>query len=355
MSIPKISAGYMPEKSFPITPEEYVQNHHRKECRLRHNMRPEVKCRDVQRLRHATFSDMMEALKKSMSSSSSTEVRNRVLEVLREGVEGVEAAFWNGSHALKQKAIKIFERYSIIKAQEKVGDDTGITIPGAGTIFGPEYYQFLCRIGGSQVVRHFVCRNTNCSKEGHFYGRNTDWISTVADGGWRFMCPICHLAYQPNTKMHAGVLLLPAQFVLQLPEGLILSAWPGSAEENALAEMMLTLAEDHLGKEAHRLNDFDLKERIWEVTNRHCVEIPTTRNMELSAEIRQYVKEQNRDRTKQQQWSFAHLADGFRGGFFKYNKEQTFIMSTEETKIWLALIHEAMQRRVNNVFKTSES
>jgi len=211
-------------------------------------------------------------------------------------------------------------------------------------------------LGGPDVVRHFVCRNTKCSKEGHYYGRNTDWISTVADGGWHFMCPVCHLAYQSKAKRHAGVPLLPAQFVLQLPSGLILSEWPGSAEENALAEMMSTLAEEDLGQDAHLLNEVELTTKIWEVTNRHCVDIPKIRDMELSAEVRAYVKAQNRYRTKKRQWSFAHLADGvFRGGFFKYDKEQAFIMTTEQTKMWLALVHEALQRRQNKVFKTSAS
>ena len=72
--------------------------------------------------------------------------------------------------------------------------------------------------------------------------------------------------------------------------------------------------------------------------------------------MRAYVKAQNRYRTKKRQWSFDHMADGFfRGGFFKYDKEQAFIMTTEQTKILLALVHEALQRRQNKVLKTSES
>ena len=294
----------------------------------------------------------------SHPNCSNTFVRKRVLAVLKEGVEGVEAAFWNGSPALKQKALDICERYYLIKAQEASGDGdaTGIVIPGAASIFGPDYYQFFSRIGGPDVVRHFVCRNTKCSKEGHYYGRNTDWISTVADGGWHFMCPVCHMAYQPYEKMHAGVALLPAQFVMQMPSGLILSEWPGSAEENALADMMSSLAEEEMGQKAQLLNEEDLVKQIWEVTNRHCVDIPKFRDMKLSAEVRAYVEEQNRSQPKKRQWSFAHLADGvFRGGFFKYDKEQAFIMTTEQTKMWLALVHEALQRRQNKVFKTSAS
>jgi len=214
---------------------------------------------------------------------------------------------------------------------------------------------------GGTLMRHFVCRNKNCSPEGHYYSSNNEWISNEYVGGWKFMCPVCGQAFQAFTP---GLDLLPAQFVLQLPGGLILSAgdavlgarsqcWGWSAGENLIAEMMSAMAEENFGRAARELSQVDLQLQVWEGAKLHSNAIPDCRDMQLSDTMREYVANQNKSRTKQNSWSLESVANGFRGGFFKYDKESTIIMSTEQTKVWLAQVGELMRRRENLRRKTS--
>ena len=73
--------------------------------------------------------------------------------------------------------------------------------------------------------------------------------------------------------------------------------------------------------------------------------------MELTDDIREHVAKQNKARSKKLPWSLDPVEKGFRGGFFKYDKQKTFIMSTEQTKMWLAQIHELIRRREMSVSK----
>ena len=52
--------------------------------------------------------------------------------------------------------------------------------------------------------RFFICRQQGCTPEGSFYGLNTDWISTVDAGGWRFACPACGTPYNKNKRKNGA-------------------------------------------------------------------------------------------------------------------------------------------------------
>ena len=125
------------------------------------------------------------------------------------------------------------------RIQDEEGDAQGIpcSIPKRT---GMEV-QFLHNIMPN-TNRFYICRNLSCSDEGSFFGLNTDWISTYADGGWKFACPHCGHPYSMTVRK-AG--LMPSHHIwhLEKEQSLMLAEWPDSLSEKTINESAAVLAE----------------------------------------------------------------------------------------------------------------
>ena len=190
------------------------------------------------------------------------------------------------------------------------------------------------------VNRFFICRNLDCSTNGNFYGLNTSWISTVEDGGWEFMCPVCGQPYK--CKDSSAKIKAHHIWALEKTKQFMLSAWAASAEENTIVELMKLLSEEDL-KPWEEMAKSEVQAAVTMMVRKSAVPLNMTK-MHISQEIKEWVVSQNHLRTKKKKWSYPMLEDGFLGSFYKVTDESP-VMSEEDTKKFLACVFVFMRRK----------
>ena len=85
------------------------------------------------------------------------------------------------------------------------------------------------------------------------------------------------------------------------------------------------------------LSPDEIKAKLGEVVARHGFKSTFTR-MQLTPNVIRNVQHLNANRGNKPAWSYSHLEDGFRGGFFKYVEGQTPVMKSDGVKDFLALV-----------------
>jgi hypothetical protein len=308
----------------------------KKELKKRHAKRDDVKKRDVQRLRTAKFDSLMEEALKAQPAAGSGAVnqswksaRAQVVAFLRPAVEDVFEAISESSEAVRVGFLRIMQRYSAVKSVE-AADSSMVVAPGGAL---GEQMQWLDRIG-KETRRFYVCRNKYCGERGNFYGPNTDWVHTIADGGWQFACPVCSAPYRAGSNTES---VLPGHhvWVLEREQRVILAEWPESAEEDTIGALMANLQQEDL-KDYEQLSVDQLQDKIVELVNK--VSMPLSfESMQLKAPTVAYLEEENRKRTRQKKWGWSHLADGFRGTFYRH-ADDNVVMTRKDVKIFLAAL-----------------
>ena len=109
----------------------------------------------------------------------------------------------------------------------------------------PQAFQYLHDLKNAQ--RYFICRNKTCHPEyGNYYSTNTQWINTVKNGGWHFMCPICNQRYQPNKESSKLNEVIPANFLYYVKSmnRFMLGEWPNTRDEIMIEDMLVTIADE---------------------------------------------------------------------------------------------------------------
>jgi hypothetical protein len=167
--------------------ETKLLRRYKNECKALHNQRSDVKKADLQRLRSANFDRLMAEMALEYPGESRTKVYKAVMTFVRAVCHDIVDTFCMEPRR-KAALLDIFKIYEDVKEAEAKGDDLGIIQPG-----GPlgDQTQWLSKIA-DHTWRWFICRFRDCG----YFGRNTDWISTAAAGGWKFMCPACGQPYK---------------------------------------------------------------------------------------------------------------------------------------------------------------
>lgn len=325
------------EKVKRKVPESQIYKEFKKECKLRHIARQDVKENDVKRLRTAKFADLLNLMKNECPDASNSKLRAMVVTMIEKTVKKVVNFFQKTTEEtiLSQKFERIMTRYAKIKEAEKeMKDEEGIVIPGGE--FSHEC-QFLSKISVG-VDRYYICRNKDCNPEGNYFGLNTDWISTIEDGGWHFMCPVCGRQYNPGNKTNSS---FPFHhiWVMQDTENenkydMFLSAWAASAEEDTIVRLMQMLSEKDL-QPWREMPREEVQAAVTIYVKQNA--IPTYfKKMTLTQQVKLHVVNQNAMRTKQKKWGYKAIEDGFYGSYFKFEEGVTPIMTEEDTKAFLA-------------------
>ena len=224
------------------------------------------------------------------------------------------------------------------RIQDEEGDAQGIpcSIPKRT---GMEV-QFLHNIMPN-TNRFYICRNLSCSDEGSFFGLNTDWISTYADGGWKFACPHCGHPYRMNLQRKPG--LMPANHIWHLDKdnSVMLAEWPDSVTEMAIQDSAAKMAEHATKQKFDQLTHEQVKIKIASAVSKTAVKVGEFRTMQLSLKVMSDLAYKNSTRGKNTlEYSWAHLtANGYRGTFYKFVEGETPVMKAADCMDYLSLLY----------------
>jgi len=360
--------------------EKKILSLHKRECKALHNRREDIQRRDVKRLREANFSDLMAQLSEEFVDLPRHKRYKYVVSFVKGVIDDITVGFLSGNREAQAKLLAVMQRYEDNKEMAATrGDSEGIPVPGSspplplgvaapvgaaplplgvgssGASDGPkpmwkglgQEYQWCSKLS-DHCHRYFLCRNKNCTPRGSYFSKNIYWISTVEAGGWQFMCPKCGEWFQPGRK---GENTIPAHFAIYLEttNQLVLSEWPCSAEETAVADFMALMTEADLGP-YEELSTEELRLSLSLMVKQNTAGAHMMEDMELTPYIENYVKQQNASRTRKKPWSINAVKDGFQGAFYKYT-ETSPILTTEDTKKFLAGVKVMLRRQVEAAAK----
>ena len=173
----------------PGTSEAQLANNFKKECNRRHLKRSDVKKNASALLKIEQCKDLMEAIKRKHPNASMNRCRRQVFEFCKSAAKSSADSVKGDDPLLYEELRQIARSYNEGKRnQAEEGGARGIPCPHPEKV-GVQV-QYLHRVMPS-TDRFFICRQQACTPAGSFFGLNTDWISTVDAGGWKFACPAC--------------------------------------------------------------------------------------------------------------------------------------------------------------------
>ena len=303
--------------------EETMGRVFKKVCLQRHAMRTDIKQADLRRLRTRCFHDLMMEVAKEHEGKSRTAIRKMIRLFVSEVCEDVTESF--AKRGLTDRLRKILRSYAKIKEQEATGDLEGIVVPGGQLA---EQTQWLSDFSDDSS-RFFICRNKDCSPQGSFFGPNIYWISTVPNGGWHFMCPVCAQWYQTGRSNHNTI---PAHHIWYRKRTnlLLLRSWAASAEEDAIGKIMACMSRVDTEKFTS-MNCEDLMEWITLMIKKNA-HPKIMKKMVLSEDVKAHVEQENSKRTSKKKWSIAPCETGFTGSFYKFTAESGIMKETDTNK-----------------------
>ena len=230
---------------------------------------------------------------------------------------------------------QIARRYKEGKCIQAEGDDQGIPCPHPEVV--GEQVQNLHRVMPG-INRFFICRQQDCTPAGSFFGLNTDWISTVDAGRWKFACPACGAPYNRDL-IKTG--LIPANHIwhMEATGEFMLAEWPETLEEKSINEAAVKMAEHAAALKFTDLSRAELQLKIGDVVAEHAGKITAFTKMQLTPAVIKDVTSLNENRGKKHPYSWDHIKDGYTGGFYKYTKGVTPVMKSDQVKDYLALVY----------------
>ena len=239
---------------------------------------------------------------------------------------------------LYEELRQIARRYKEGKRiQADEGDAQGIPCPHPEVV-GVQVQKLHHVLPGTN--RFFICRQQACTPEGSFFGLNTDWISTEAAGGWKFVCPACGTPYTPNLTSKPG--LIPANHIwhMEATNEFMLAEWPETLEEKSICEAAVANAEHVAKVHFTELSPDELRVKIGQVVANHGVKFEGFTTRHISDTVINAVTSLNTNRgAKKHPYAWDHLKDGYTGGFYRYTKGETPVMKSDELKDYLAMVY----------------
>ena len=317
--------------------EETLATIFRKECNKRHNKRNDVKKNDHMLLKIAQFKDLLEATMRKHPDLSQSKCRRMVFDFCKQAAQDARDALKRDHPQLYAEMRQIARHYKDMKRiQAEEGDVRGIPCPH------PEStgvnVQYLHQVM-PHTNRFYICRQQACTDKGSFFGLNTDWVSTAAAGGWKFVCPVCGNPYSMNLNKTG---LIPANHIwhLETTGQLMLAEWPESLEEKSINEGAVLMAEHAAQQKFTELSREEVELKIGEVVANHVVPKPLFEKMQLSDKVIDAVTWLNNTRGKKSKpYSWDHIKTGFTGGFYKYIEGESPVMKSDQVKDYLAMLY----------------
>ena len=176
--------------------EEQLRELFRKECNKRHGKRSDVKKNEHAQLKIKEWQELLDTIVANYPDMSMSKRRRQCFDFCKKAAKDAHAALQLSDPQLCNALQEIARKYKERKrSQAEEGDSPGI--PCSHPERTGKEVQYLHKIF-PETNRFFICRNLECSDAGSFYGYNTDWISTCAQGGWKFACPHCAYPYSMN-------------------------------------------------------------------------------------------------------------------------------------------------------------
>ena len=248
---------------------------------------------------------------------------------------------------LYEELRQIARRYKEGKRiQADEGDTQGIPCPYPEVV-GVQVQNLHRVMPGTN--RFFICRQQECTPAGSFFGLSTDWISTVAAGGWKFACPACGAPYNRNLSKTG---LIPANHIwhIETTGEFMLAEWPETLEEKSINEAAVKMAEHAADVHFTDLSHEELQLKIGEVVAKHGVKFAGFTTMQLSPAAISAVatmhknRHRSRSRSRTTPYSWDHIKGGYTGGFYKYHRGETPVMKSDQVKEYLALVYCLMKQ-----------
>ena len=319
--------------------EEMLQNRFRRVCNKRHDKRSDVKKNEHAQLKIKEWKELLAKIVAKMPPGTSlNKCKRQCFDFCKKAAEDAHAAMQDADPELYkalQETARKFKEWKRIQAEE--GDSRGIPCPHPERT-GVEV-QYLHKIFPN-TNRFFICRNLYCSVDGSFFGYNTDWISTCASGGWKFACPHCGHPYSMGLRKKPG--LLPANHIwhLEKDQSLMLAEWPDTVTEKAINESAAVMAEHATKQEFDKLTHDEVKIKIASAVSKTAVKVGEFRTMQLKQKVMSDIAFKNSTRgAKTHEYSWAHLANGYRGTFYKFVEGVTPVMKAADCMDYLSLLY----------------
>ncbi len=132
--------------------------------------------------------------------------------------------------------------------------------------------------------------------------------------------------------------LVPANHLwhLETTGEVMLAEWPESLEERAINESAVALAQHAEEQHFTELSPNELQAKTGEVVASHGFKAEFQK-MWLSPTVVSAVEHLNTNRKGKPAYSYSHIQQGYRGGFFKYVQGETPVMKADGVKDLLAL------------------
>ena len=257
-------------------------------------MRADVKKNEYSQLKILEWQELLDAIRKKNPGLSKSKCREKCFEFCKKAAENAHEALERADPELVKKLHEIAWKYKEMKRiQHEEGDEPGIPCPFPDTT-GIEV-QYLHKIF-PDTNRFFICRNPHCSDEGSFFGFNTDWASTAAEGGWKFACPHCAHPYSMNLKKKPG--LLPANHIwyLEKDQSLMLAEWPDTVSERAFNESAAAMAEHAVQQQFDKLSHKEVMFMIASAVTKTAVTFGEFKSMQLTGTVISRIKDLNANR-----------------------------------------------------------
>ena len=234
------------------------------------------------------WQELFETIAAKYPDMSKSKRRQQCFDFCRKAAKGAHAAFERSDPELCNALLMIARKYKQRKCiQADWGDLVGI--PCSHPERTGQEVQYLHRIL-PETNRFFICRNLECSAEGCFFGYNTDWISTCAQGGWKFACPHCAHPYSMNLQKKRGLLQANHIWHLEKDQSLMLAEWPDSLTERAINESAVVMAEHAEKRQFDKLSHDDVKLKIASAVSKTAVKFDAFRTMQVTAKVMSDIK-----------------------------------------------------------------
>ena len=189
--------------------------------------------------------------------------------------------------------------------------------------------------------RFFICRQQWCTREGSFFGLNTDWVSNDKAGGWKFACPVCGTPYSMGLVGKPG--LIPTNYIWHLEKTgqLMLAEWPETLEEKSINESAALMAEHAMKQKFTELSREEVQLKIFQVVAKSAIkQNPMFKKRQLTPDTIATIQALNDNMGKKKKpYSWDHIKDGFTGGFYKYIPGVTPVMKSDQVKDYLAMLY----------------
>ena len=120
---------------------------------------------------------------------------------------------------------------------------------------------------------------------------------------------------------------------------LMLAEWPSTLEEKSINDAALACAQHAAHIKLTECSREELLLKFGAVVASHGMKFDKFTNMQLTPTVISHIQSLNECRGNKPLYSWAHIKDGYTGGFYKYKRGETSVMKSSEVKEYLAMVY----------------